>query len=206
MMENKKFLIFFVIMVLTIGMLAGCENGEVEETEEPVAEEEVDDRLDEPGQEIRSGRLNLYSDDDETRWRLESDLIRQLERTGELELEPVDVEAFLADGDEFSELVAYWLESDAGLYREEDGILELLGSARLESDRYIFISENIVWDQTTNMISSDGETEIRTDNFTARGGSFDATGDLETLIIYRSGDNQARVTWEAEEDDELDGL
>lgn len=202
-MVNKNFIIFFVIMVLTIGMLAGCENGEVEETDEPVAEEEVDDRLDEPGQEIRSGSLNLYSDDDETRWQLESELIRQLERTGELELEPVDVEAFLADVDEFSETVAYWLESDAGLYQEEEGILELLGSARLESDRYIFISENIVWDQKTNIISSQGDTEIRTDNFTARGGSFDATGDLKTLIIYRSADNQARVTWEAE-DDELD--
>ncbi len=203
-MENKKALIFFVIMVLAIGMLAGCENGEVEENEEPVVEEEVDDRLDEPGQEIRSGRLNLYSDDDEARWQLESELIRQLERTGELELEPVDVEAFLADGDEFSEIMAYWLESDAGLYREEEGLLELLGSARLESDRYIFISENITWDQKTNMISSEGEIEIRTDNFTARGGSFDATGDLETLIIYRSQENSARVIWEAEEDDELD--
>ena len=203
-MKNKKVLIIFVIMVLAIGMLAGCENGEVEDNEEPVAEEEVDDRLDEPGQEIRSGRLNLYSDDDEARWQLESELIRQLERTGELELEPVEVEAFLADGDEFSEIMAYWLESDAGLYREEEGLLELLGSARLESDRYIFISENITWDQKTNMISSEGEIEIRTDNFTARGGSFDATGDLETLIIYRSQENSARVIWEAEEDDELD--
>lgn len=203
-MKNKKVLIIFVIMVLAIGMLAGCENGEVEDNEEPVVEEEVDDRLDEPGQEIRSGRLNLYSDDDEARWQLESELIRQLERTGELELEPVEVEAFLADGDEFSEIMAYWLESDAGLYREEEGLLELLGSARLESDRYIFISENITWDQKTNMISSEGEIEIRTDNFTARGGSFDATGDLETLIIYRSQENSARVIWEAEEDDELD--
>lgn len=203
-MENKKFIIFLVIIALAIGSLAGCENREVEEAEEPVREDEIDERLDEPGQEIRSASMNLYSEDGETQWKLESDLIRQLERTGELELEPVDVEAFLANGDDFSEVIAYWLESDAGFYQEKEGILELLGSARLESDRYTFISENIEWDQTTNMISSQGDTEIRTDNFTARGGSFDATGDLETLRIYRSEDNQARVKWEAEENGELD--
>mgnify|MGYP000485781420 CR=1 FL=1 len=201
-MGNKKFIIFLIIIVFVVGSLAGCTDREIEETADPAREEDVEDRLDEPGQELRSASMNLYSEDGKTQWKLESELIRQLDRTGELELEPVAVEAFLADDDEFSEAMAYWLESDAGFYQEEAGILRLLGSARLESDRYIFISENIEWDQQTNLISSQGDTEIRTDNFTARGGSFEATGDLKTLKIYRSEDNQARVKWEAEEDGE----
>ena len=201
-MGNKKFIILLIIIVFVVGSLAGCTDREIEETADPAREEDVEDRLDEPGQELRSASMNLYSEDGKTQWKLESELIRQLDRTGELELEPVAVEAFLADDDEFSEAMAYWLESDAGFYQEEAGILRLLGSARLESDRYIFISENIEWDQQTNLISSQGDTEIRTDNFTARGGSFEATGDLKTLKIYRSEDNQARVKWEAEEDGE----
>ncbi|MFW5790407.1 MAG: LPS export ABC transporter periplasmic protein LptC [Bacillota bacterium] len=203
-MENNRFIIFLIIIVCMTGLLAGCEDRAAEETEEPAREEEVEDRLDEPGQEIRSGSMNLYSEDGETQWKLESEVIRQLERSGELELEPLDVEAFLAEDDDFSEAIAYWLESDAGFYQEEEGILKLLGSARLESEQYTFISENIEWDQTDNIISSQGDTEIRTDEFTARGGSFEATGDLKTLRIYRSEDNQARVKWEAEEDGELD--
>lgn len=205
-MENKRFIIFLIIIVFALGALAGCENRAVEETGEPAREEELGERLDEPGQEIRSASMDLYSEDGETQWKLESELIRQLDRTGELELEPVAVEAFLAEDAEFSDLMAYWLESDAGYYQEAEGILRLSGSARLESDRYIFISENIEWDQKTNIISSQGETEIRTDNFRAQGGSFEATGDLETLKIYRSEDNQARVKWEVEADGEQDEL
>ena len=209
-------LIFFVVVLFA----GGCTSPEEADPADPSPEEvpagemneerpEEGELLEEPGQAVRSGRLTLFSDDGSTRWIVESQEAVEREAGDTIVFNPVaasvlqelNAESNRAFEEEMIdiEISDYELESEMGIYHPEAGKMEFPGRTSITSDELHFVSENVVWEQESNLITSSDQTVIRGENFTARARRFAASGGLDEISLYGDDEEPARIRWEESE-------
>ncbi len=167
------------------------EYDDLDSQDEAVEEEQAR----QPERTLKDTTITLYSDDQETKWELKADEIRDYQEPDDYRLNTITASIYEA-GEQVLEVTA-----DSGVMDHETGFLSLAGPIKLVSDNRRIEADRLNWNQAKDELTGRGNILITQPGLEIRADNFVSQIDLRRLNLI--DDVQLKAREKGEDDEQL---